>query len=104
MKYSVNKKLNTLLNMIEAEIFERYDDEADVIAEIKSYYTFHRNEPDYNFAQYGCARVYYADVYSLYREAGYTSTDKYTESRLWETYRRQVGYVIREILKAHAAV
>lgn len=50
MKYSVNKKLNTLLNMIEAEIFERYDDEADVIAELKNYYTFYRNEPDYNFA------------------------------------------------------
>ena len=104
MKYSVNKKLATLLNMIETEIFERYDNEADVIAELKNYCTFHHNEPDYSFAQYGCARVYYEDVYSLYREAGYTSTDKYTESHLWETYRRQVGYVIREILKAHAAV
>jgi hypothetical protein len=104
MKYSVNKKLDTLLNMIEAEIFERYDDEADVIAELKSYCAFHRNEPDYNYAQHGCARIYYSDVYSLYREAGYTPTDKYTEFRLWETYRRQVGYVIREILKAHTAV
>ena len=104
MKYSVNKKLNTLLNMIEAEIFNRYENREDAIAEIKSYYTFHRNEPNYNFAQYGCARVYYADVYNLYREAGYTSTDRYTETRLQETYCRQVGYVIREILKANAAV
>lgn len=104
MKYSVNKKLNTLLNMIEDEIFERYADASEAIAELERYYKEFPREADYNYAQYGNCRCEYYHIYRLYREAGYTTTDKYSAERIWQTYQRQVGYVIREILKAHTAV
>lgn len=100
MTYSKNKKLNTLLNMIEAEIFDSYENEAEALSEITRYYKEFPNEPDYNFAQYGNARVYYNQIYNLYSEAGYTSTDKYSTDQIWNTYKRQVGYVIRELLKS----
>lgn len=104
MKYSTNKKLNTLLNTIETEILERYADTSEAIAELERYYKEFSREVDYNYAQYGNCRCEYPHIYRLYREAGYTTTDKYSAERIWQTYQRQVGYVIRELLKAYAAI
>lgn len=99
MKYSANKKLNAVLNEIERELLTISDDEHESMNEIRRYMKEFRNEPDYNIAQYGNMLVYYADIYELYRSCGYTSTDKYSADRIWETYLRQTGYVARQLAK-----
>jgi hypothetical protein len=50
---------------------------------------------DFNLAQYGNMLVYYHDVYTMYRNCGYKTTDKYSTDKIWQTYLRQVGYVAR---------
>ena len=92
-KYSKNRKLERLLNSIEYEIKCGLSDE-----DIKRYYNEFKKEIDYNIAQYGNVLVYYYDVRCLYRECGYKSIEKFSDEKLWETYRRQVGYVVRKIL------
>lgn len=92
-KYSVNPKLNKALNSIEADLLDMGLDE------VKRYYKEFKNELDYNIAQYGNLLVYYDDIYKFYRDCGYKSTDKMTPAAIWETYKRQVGYVTRELMK-----
>ncbi len=93
MKYSKNKKLNAILNAIETELKELGLDE------VKRYYNEFKHEPDYNIAQYGNVLVYYDDIYKLYRNCGYKCTDKFSADKIWETYKRQVGYVTRELMR-----
>lgn len=92
MKYSNNKKLNTVLNRIEADLLS-YG-----INEIQRYYKEFKSEPDYNIAQYGNLIVYYSDLYQFYRDCGYKSTDKFSTEKIWKTYKQQVGYVVRQLL------
>lgn len=94
-KYSKNQKLNKVLNEIETDLLN-YG-----LEEVKRYYNEFKNEPDYNIAQYGNLLVYYSDIYNFYRECGYKSTDNFSSNKIWETYKRQVGYVVRELLKNH---
>lgn len=92
LKLSTNKKLNAVLNAI-------YDDLSEMgVDEIRRYKKDFPREADYNIAQHGNALVYYNDIYKMYRDAGYKSTDKYSPARIWETYKRQVGYIARQIL------
>lgn len=100
MKYSSNKKLQTVLSGIEEQILQIGDGDAAVaLAEIARYKKNFPKEPDYNLAQYGNLLVYYSDIYDFYRAAGYKSTDKFSADKIWATYLRQVGYVAREILR-----
>lgn len=92
-KYSKNRKLEQLLNTIEYEIKCGLSDE-----DIKRYYNEFKKEIDYNIAQYGNVLVYHYEVRCLYRECGYKSIEKISDDKLWEIYRRQVGYVVRKIL------
>lgn len=93
MKFSVNPKLNKVLNSILEDLQEMGVDE------VKRYYKEFKNEPDYNIAQYGNLLVYYDQIYKFYRECGYKSTDKFSPEKLWETYKKQVGFVTRELMK-----
>lgn len=93
MKYSKNKKLNAILNAIETELKELGLDE------VKRYYNEFKHEPDYNIAQYGNLLVYHSSIYDLYRICGYKTTDKFSPDKIWETYKRQVGYVTRELMR-----
>lgn len=93
MKFSVNPKLNKVLNSIAEDL------KTIGLDEIKRYYNEFKKEPDYNIAQYGNLLVYYDDIYKFYRNCGYKSTDKFSLEKLWETYKRQIGYVVRELLK-----
>ena len=94
MEYSKNKKLNNLLKDIESDLLDLGIDE------VKHYYdTFkNTNAIDYNIAQYGSLLVYYHQVREFYKEHGYKSIDKWSDERVWETYKRQVGYVARELM------
>jgi outer membrane protein assembly factor BamD (BamD/ComL family) len=92
-KYSKNAKLNAVLTAIESDLKEFG------MNEVKRYYKEFPREPDYNIVQYGCLLCYYHQVYDFYRAAGYTSTDSYSAHRIWELYKRQVGYVVRILVK-----
>ena len=89
MKYSKNIKLNNALMGIEKDLLELGTDE------IKRYYNAFKYENDYNIAQYGNVLVYYSQIYDFYRECGYKSTDKMSTDKIWDLYKRQVGYVTR---------
>ena len=94
IKYSKNKKLNTLLQNIEKSLIDLG------INEIKRYYNEFKNYSDYNIAQYGNLLIYYVDIRDLYIECGYSNStiNKMSDSKIWETYKRQVGYVVRKLL------
>lgn len=98
VKFSVNKKLNNILNDIYYDLTHISDTRKDSIAEVKHYMREFPKEPDYNIAQYGNVIIYYDDVREAYKKAGYgSSIDKMSDLRLWDTYKRQVGWVARYI-------
>ena len=92
-KYSKNKKLNDVLTRIERQLLELGLDE------VKHYKKSFPNEIDYNIAQYGSVLVYYSDVKQMYKDCGYKSLEKMSDEKVWEIYKRQVGYVARELTK-----
>lgn len=94
MQYSKNKKLNGVLNHIESELNELGIDE------VKRYMDSFPRETDYNIAQYGNLTVYYVDVRRIYTDNGYKTIDRMSDFSVWETYKRQVGYVARKLANA----
>lgn len=99
VKFSVNKKLNNILNDIYYDLLHFCDTKKECINEIRRYKKEFPREPDYNIAQYGNLIIYYDDVRAAYKKAGYgSSVNKMSDSKLWETYKRQVGFVARYIL------
>lgn len=91
-KYSKNKKLEEVLTRIETQL-----EYANV--DIEDYMESFPNEIDYNIAQYGNLLIYYYDVKKMYRDCGYVSLDKMSDQKVWEIYKRQVGYVARQLMK-----
>ena len=87
--YSKNVKLNKALMGIEADLLDLGVDE------VKRYYNQFKYENDYNIAQYGNLLVYYSDIYKFYKDCGYKSTEKMSNSKIWDLYKKQVGYVVR---------
>ena len=88
-KFSKNVKLNKVLMEIEDSLLELGIDE------VKRYYNQFKHEDDYNIVQYGNLLIWYNEIYDLYRSCGYKSTDKMTTDKIWDLYKRQVGYVVR---------
>ena len=95
MKYSKNVKLNKVLNQIEEHL--NYLE----LSEIERYMKEYTNEPDYNLVQYGNMLIYYWEIRKMYINAGYKTfeNNKISDSKMWEIYKRQVGYVARQIIK-----
>lgn len=91
-KFSKNVKLNTVLNGIYENLQELG------INEIKRYYNDYKFEPDFNIAQYGNMLIYFYDIKEFYKNAGYKSIEKMSDSKVWDIYKRQVGYVARKML------
>lgn len=92
-KFSKNVKLNKVLMGI-------YEDLKELgIDEVKRYKDEFKHEPDYNIAQYGNLLIYYYDIKEMYKNAGYKSIEKMSDSKVWDIYKRQVGYVARILLK-----
>lgn len=92
-KYSKNKKLNEVLSRIEEQLLELGLDE------VKHYKDSFPNELDYNIAQYGNLLIYYYDVKKMYSDCGYTTLDKMSDSKVWEIYKSQVGWVARQLVR-----
>lgn len=95
IKYSKNKKLNTLLQNIEQSLIDNLG-----INEIKRYYSEFKNCSDFNIVEYGNLLMYYVDVRELYIDSGYINTNinNMSDYKIWETYKRQVGYVVRRLM------
>ena len=91
-KYSKNNKLNKVLTEIENDLLDLGIDE------IKRYYNTFKNEVDFNIVQYGNLLVYYSDVYNFYRSCGYKTTDKMAQGKIWDLYKKQVGYVAKKLI------
>jgi hypothetical protein len=90
-RFSKNVKLNAVLNGI-------YEDLQELgISEVKRYYKEYEYEPDYNIAEYGNLLIYYEDIRNLYKD--YKSMKNWSDNKLWETYKGQVGYVTRLIMR-----
>ena len=88
-KFSKNPKLNAVLTRI-------YEDlQALGVDEVKRYKKEFPREIDFNLAMYGNLLIYYVDIRVMYAMAGYKSLGRFSDSRIWETYKRQVGYVAR---------
>lgn len=93
--FSSNKKLNAVLNEIHKDLLSISDTRALSISEVKRYKREFPKEPDYNLAQYGNMIIYYYGVREMYKRAGYTTMDSWSDQKVWETYLRQVGWVVR---------
>lgn len=90
IKFSQNKKLNMALTSI-------YDDLIDFThGEITHYKKQFPNEIDFNIAQYGNLLCYYSDIKDFYRACGYKTLDKMSDQKVWDIYKRQVGYIARK--------
>ena len=99
-KYSVNPKLNKVLCGIENQILGMYvNNYIELIQELHRYMTSYKNEPDYSVAQHGNLLCYYDDIKDFYRRCGYKSTARMSNNKIWELYKRQVGYVARRIVR-----
>ena len=92
-KYSKNVKLNNVLTTIEEQLLELG------LEEVKHYYNEFKRESDYNIAQYGNLLIYYVDVKEMYAKCGYKSIEKKSDEKVGEIYKRQVGYVTRQLLE-----
>lgn len=89
LKLSRNAKLNSVLNVI-------YEDLQELgLEEVKRYKQEFRGLSDFNLVEYGNLLVYYYDIRKMYRECGYKSMDKWSDQKIWDTYKRQVGYIAR---------
>ena len=91
-KYSKNKKLNSVLLEIERQLLELG------IAEVERYRIEFSYKVDYNIVEYGNVLFYYEDVQNMYKFYGYKSMEKLSCQKIWEIYKRQVGYVTRRLL------
>lgn len=92
-KFSKNKKLNGVLNDILDSLKELG------LEEVTRYYKEFKEYKDYNIVEYGNLLIYYDDIRELYKSNGYKSLDKMSNNKIWETYKRQVGYVARLMIR-----
>lgn len=86
--FSKNPKFNGVLNEITEQIQTNLSKK-----ELLRYRTEFKYEPDYNIAQYGNLLIYYTDIEELYKRHGYKTIPKWSNNRMWELYKRQVGYI-----------
>ena len=102
-EFSVNKKLEKLLKSIKDNmLYNMGETKKEAVEQIRYYAKNFPREIDYNIAQYGNLLIYYDDVRDSYKKAGYGSTiDKMNDQKLWETYKRQVGYVARYLMNKY---
>lgn len=97
--FSVNTKLNGVLNEIYADLLAMCDTEEQSRSEIKRYCKEFPRVTDCNLAQYGNVLIYYYQVRDMYAKHGYKSMERMSDNRVWSIYLQQVGYVARMIAR-----
>lgn len=99
-KYSKNAKLNKVLNEIRDQLLSIHDTENESLNEIKryvDYFGFNPDHLDYFIYENGNVLIYNYQIRELYKE--YKSLASASMEKLIEIYRRQVGYMARQLLK-----
>lgn len=89
-KFSKNRKLNAVLTAIYEDLNTSLGE-----SEIIRYKTEFPHEMDFNIVQYGNLLICYEDIFKMYADCGYKSLRNYSNQKIWETYKRQVGYIAR---------
>lgn len=97
--FSVNTKLNGVLNEIYNDLLEISDTEEQSRSEIKRYCKEFPRVTDCNLAQYGNVLIYYYQVRDMYAKHGYKSMERMSDNKVWHIYLQQVGYVARMIAR-----
>lgn len=96
LEFSPNRKLNGVLSDIRDDLlYSMGDDPESAKDEILRYKREFPRKSDYNIVEYGNLLVYNDDIRDFYRKHGYKSMDKLSDDALWDTYKRQVGWVVR---------
>lgn len=98
--YSKNAKLNRVLNEIREQLLSIHDTENESLQEIKryvDYFGFDYKHLDYFIYEDGNVLVYNYQIRELYKE--YKSLESASIEKLIDIYKRQVGYMARELLK-----
>lgn len=102
-EFSRNKKYDAYLSGIKEQLLTIHDTPEESMSEIRHYMEMFPNEIDFNLAQYGNMLIYYDDVRDFMRECGYAESTirKMSNDQIWEAYKRNVGYVARELVPGH---
>ena len=97
--FSTCKKLNGLLNELYSDLLEICDTEQESRELIKRYYNDNRKskEVDFSIVADGNLLISYFSVRELYKKHNYKTLERWSDSKIWDTYKRQVGYVARMI-------
>lgn len=95
IRWSRNPKLEKLMLAVEAQLNELGIEEVCNYVENFDWKSY----PDYNIVQYGNVLIYYDDIRNLYRECGYKWAETASDLKLWESYKRCVGFVAQELVK-----
>lgn len=98
-KYSTNPKLERVLCEIEKQLLNLGGTRKEALEEIKHHKRDFPKECDFNIAQFGGVLAAHDDIRAMYKKAGYKSLDKLSNDAIWETYKRQVGFVARKLTK-----
>ena len=98
-KYSVNPKLNKALCGIEGQLLDMCDSKKESINQILTYVNDFKKEPDCNIAQHGNLLICLYDIKDFYKNCGYKFTGRMSNNKIWDLYRRQVGYVARRLIR-----
>lgn len=96
-----NAKRNRLLNDLFSDIIDKmtnYDEDDELLEDLRRYKENFPNEIDYNYAQYGNLNIYYYEVRDLFEKFGY-NTKRISDTKIWEMYRFAVREVIDYILE-----
>lgn len=94
MKWSVNDKRNALMQRIETQM---RDPEVLGESEIYRYVKEYPGQPDHGIAQHGCLLVSNMVIRGWFKQAGYASIDKWSNTRVWTEYKGMVGTIARRI-------
>lgn len=68
------------------------------LEEMKRYYKEFKNQLDYNIAQYGNLLIYYTEVRDFYKDLNFTDYLNYSDEKIWEQYKKDIGIVVRKMI------
>ena len=97
--FSTCKKLNGLLNEIYSDLLEICDTEQESRDLVKRYFNdYHKSrEKDFSIVADGNLLISYYSVRELYKKHNYKTIERLSDTKVWDIYRGQVGYVARMV-------